>query len=281
MSDKTILVFGATGQQGGAVARHLLRHGWNVRAVTRNPEGEAAQALRDAGAEIVQANLDDPATLASAMEGVHGVFSVQNTWTDGVEGEIRQGKAVADAAKAAGVQHFLYTSVGGAERNTGIPHFESKWEVEQHIRLLQLPATVIRPVFFFDNLNVMAQPAEEGTGKVLPMGMHPERPLQMIAVDDIGAFAAVAFNNPEEYIGREIELAGDEITIPQLAQKYAAITGEPLHFVPLTVDQVKAYNEDMGAMFEWFNSSGYTAKIEDLRKVHPELKDAESWLRSR
>lgn len=281
MSDKTILVFGATGQQGGAVARHLLKHGWNVRAVTRNPEGEAAQALRDAGAEVVQANLDDPTTLANAMEGVYGVFSVQNTWTDGVEGEIRQGKAVADAAKAAGVQHFLYTSVGGAERNTGIPHFESKWEVEQYVRALELPATVIRPVFFLENIHFMAQPAEGGEGKVLPMGLHPERPLQMIAVDDIGAFAASVFNNPDEYIGRELELAGDELTIPELAQKYAAITGEPLHFVPLTIDQVKAYNEDMGIMFEWFNSNGYVAKIDELRKIHPELKDAESWLRSR
>lgn len=281
MSDKTILVFGATGQQGGAVARHLLKHGWNVRAVTRNPEGEAAQALRDAGAEVVQANLDDPATLANAMEGAYGVFSVQNTWTDGIEGEIRQGKAVADAAKAAGVQHFLYTSVGGAERNTGIPHFESKWEVEQHIRSLELPATVIRPVFFLENIHFMAQPAEGREGKVLPMGLHPERPLQMIAVDDIGAFAAVVFNNPEEYIGQELELAGDELTIPQLAQKYAAITGEPLHFVPLTVDQVKAYNEDMGIMFEWFNSDGYLAKIDELRKIHPELKNTETWLRSR
>lgn len=281
MSDKTILVFGATGQQGGAVARHLLKHGWNVRAVTRNPEGEAAQALRDAGAEVVQANLDDPTTLANAMEGVYGVFSVQNTWTDGVEGEIRQGKAVADAAKAAGVQHFLYTSVGGAERNTGIPHFESKWEVEQYVRALELPATVIRPVFFLENIHFMAQPAEGGEGKVLPMGLHPERPLQMIAVDDIGAFAASVFNNPDEYIGRELELAGDELTIPELAQKYAAITGEPLHFVPLTIDQVKAYNEDMGIMFEWFNSDGYVAKIDELRKIHPELKDAESWLRSR
>src|SRR5262245_31665050 len=132
MAEKTILVTGITGQQGGAVARHLLAKGWTVRGLSRDPDKPVVQPLREAGAEVVQGDFENRASLDSALKGVYGVFSVQNFWQPGVgaEGEIRQGKALADAAKAANIQHFLYTSVGGADRKSGIPHFESKWQIE-------------------------------------------------------------------------------------------------------------------------------------------------------
>ena len=146
-SEKTIVVTGATGQQGGATARHLLAQGWHVRALTGDPQGAAAQALAAAGAEVVSGNMYDRASLDQAFAGAYGVFSVQNFWLPdvGAAGEVRQGKIVADAAKAAGVRHLVYTSVGGDERQTGLSHFDSKWQIEEYVRSLSLPVTVLRP----------------------------------------------------------------------------------------------------------------------------------------
>jgi uncharacterized protein YbjT (DUF2867 family) len=150
---KTVLVTGATGQQGGAVAGELLANGYTVMAMTRNPEGEKAQALASLGAEVIRGDLDDAGSLEQAMGGVWGVFAVQNTWEAGIEQEEVQGKRMAEIAKKTGVQHFVYTSVASAHRNTGIPHFDNKWRVEETIRTLGLPSyTIIRPVFFMENL---------------------------------------------------------------------------------------------------------------------------------
>ena len=145
-TDKTVLVTGATGRQGGAVVRHMLAKGWKLRALTRKTNSHAARALARQGVEVVQGDLEDPSSVASASAGVYGVYSVQDFWAVGARREVQQGKNVADTAKKAGVKHFVYSSVGGAERNTGIPHWESKWEIEKHIRSLGLPATVLGPV---------------------------------------------------------------------------------------------------------------------------------------
>src|SRR5262245_45474930 len=147
-TDKTVLVTGATGRQGGAVIRHMLPKGWKLRALTRNPDGPAAQDLADQGVEVMRGDLEDPTSLERAVRGVYGVYSVQDFWTVGAKREVQQGKNMADAAKKFGVEHFVYSSVGGAERNSGIDHWESKWEVEKHIRKLGLPATIIRPAAF-------------------------------------------------------------------------------------------------------------------------------------
>jgi uncharacterized protein YbjT (DUF2867 family) len=148
---RLILVSGATGQQGGAVARSLLGRGIGVRALTRDPEKPEAKELVDLGAEVASGDLEDRSSIERVLDGVHGVFSVQQSWETGVEGEIRQGVLLADAAKAAGVDHYVYSSVGSAHRETGIPHFESKWEVEEHVRGSGVPYTVLRPVFFMQN----------------------------------------------------------------------------------------------------------------------------------
>src|SRR5215469_15478228 len=140
-----VLVAGATGRQGGAVVRHMLLKGWKLRALTRNPKSYAAQQLADKGVELVQGDLDDPASLERAARGVYGIYSVQDFWTVGARREVQQGKNLAEVAKKVGVEHFVYSSVGGAERNSGITHFETKWAVEKHIRSLGLPTTVFRP----------------------------------------------------------------------------------------------------------------------------------------
>src|SRR5215208_7552092 len=155
MNSKIIAVTGATGQQGGAIARKLLEDGWKVRALTRDQEKPAAQALASAGAELIAGDLDSRSELDAAFEGAYGVFSVQNFWLPnvGFEGEIRQGKNVADAAKAAGIGHLVFSSVGAAHRGMGQKHFESKWIIEQYIHSLELPYTILRPAAFFENFN--------------------------------------------------------------------------------------------------------------------------------
>ena len=278
-SGKIILVTGATGQQGGATARHLLADGWRVRALTRDPNKPAAQALAQAGADVVRADNDDRASLAAAMQNVYGVFSVQNNWLPevGLDGEVRQGKLIADAAKAAHVQHIVYTSLGGAERQTGIPHFESKWQIEQYIRSLDLPATVLRPVAFMENYN-WGRPAILG-GTLASIGLRPDKAHQLIAVDDIGVLAALAFDRPEEFIGRSIEIAGDALTEPQLVETFSRVIGRPVRLGPMSFGPNQQPDPEALQMFKWFDEEGYRADIQALRKLYPPLKTFETWLR--
>jgi len=270
-----ILVTGATGRQGGAVARSLLRRGIAVRALNRNPNKPAAQALAREGAEVVAGDLDDRASLMKAMQGVRGVYSVQNWWETGATREIQQGKNVADAAKAAGVGHLVYSSAGGAERNTGITHFESKWLVEEHIRRLDLPATILRPVGFMENYYI---PAVEKAliGGVLVDGVRAEKPYQLICAEDIGAFAALAFARPGDFIGKAIEIAGDELTNPQIAGVFSKVMGRPVKFrkMPLLLARV-VLGKEFHQMFKWFNESGFRADVPALRRDYPEI----SWTR--
>ncbi len=276
-TDKLIAVTGATGQQGGATTRHLLERGFRVRALTRNPKSESSLKLQAAGAEVVAADLAKPESLGAALDGVYGVFSVQNFWLPdvGFEGEIAQGKNLADAAKAAGVQHFVYTSVGGAERNTGVPHFDSKWIIEQHIEALGLPATILRPVAFMDNNLYQRDAILSGT---LPTwGIAPDRKLQIVAVDDIGAFAAIAFERPDEFISQAIELAGDDLTEDEVAAVFGRVTGRTVTVDRSQPEGAPEPDAEMVKMIKWFNEHGYQADIDALRKIHPGLKNLETW----
>ncbi|MFC8285493.1 NmrA/HSCARG family protein [Streptomyces cyaneofuscatus] len=268
---KIILVLGGTGNQGGATARELLSRGWSVRALVRDPDKPEAQALKELGAVLVRGDLEDVASLRAATEGVYGIFSVQALAyePETLAAEVRHGKAVADVAKEAGVTHFVYSSVGGAERGTGIDHFESKAEIERHIKALGLPATILRPVFFMNNLLHFADAQGE---RVMSLPVKPDKPMQFIASDDIGAFAADAFDRPAEFIGREIELAGDEITFPQVAEVYERITGTPSRLEPTPIEE---------RMFEWFAEEGYQADIPALRELHPGLLTFEQFLAQR
>lgn len=260
---KTILVTGATGQQGGAVAHSLLRQGQKIRVLTRNPD--KAAGLAKAGAEIIKGDLTDDASLAAALKGIHGVFAMSTPFEAGMDAEVRQGVQMAEAAKEAGIQHFVYTSVGGAERNTGIPHFETKWKVEQHIRRIGLPATILRPVWFMDNFGTfLGQAVRQGT---LALPMRPTTKLQMIAVQNIGEFGAAAFLRPADFLGQAIELAGDELTMPEVAAHLTQTMWRPITFRQVPDDQAEAaFGQDMAAMFRWFNERGYKADIADLQR---------------
>jgi uncharacterized protein YbjT (DUF2867 family) len=279
MSNNLIVVTGATGQQGGVVARRLLGKDWKVRALTREPSKPAAQALASAGAEIVQADNDDRASLDRAMQNAYGVFSVQNFWIPNVgkEGEVRQGKNVADAAKAAGARHLVYSSVGAAHRGMGQEHFASKYEIEQYIQALGLPYTILRPVFFMENFFWRRAAITNGT--FTGMGLRPDKGMQMIAADDIGVFVEMAFANPAEYLGKTIEIAGDELTEPQIAALFTKVIGRPVQLSQSSPSEGMQPTPEQIAMFQFFNGQGYAADIPALRKLYPGLRTFEQWLR--
>jgi uncharacterized protein YbjT (DUF2867 family) len=261
MADQLVLVTGATGQQGGAIARELLAKGYKVRAMTRKPDGDPAKALAAAGAEIVQGDLDDTASVEKALQGVWGAFAVQNTWEAGVEQEEVQGKAFANAAKKARVQHYVYSSVGSANRNTGVPHFENKARVEQTVRELGFPSFVIlRPVFFMENLSnpYLFKPKEDN---LLAVAMDPDSKLQMVAVADIGKYGALAFEKAAQLNGQAIDFAGDAKTMPEVAAAISKVTGRDIKHFRVNIEDVRSFSEDMALMFEWFDNVGYNADI--------------------
>lgn len=272
--NQTVLVLGATGNQGGAVANKLLADGWSVRAISRRPNQQAAQKLQKKGVTVVKANMDDRQSLLEAMQGVYGVYSVQPLYpSEEQKDEIQHGKTVADVAKQVGVSHFVYSSVGGAERESGVPHFETKWQVEKYVRAIGLPYTILRPAFFMENFLGFVQVHDQKL--TVPGFMNVQTKLQMISVQDIGAFAATAFNHPEEYKGKAIEIAGDEVTLSEAAKVFGQAFDSPNEIsdsagVPFRGDE----------MFEWFNTGGFQADIPSLRKIHPKMLDLSTWVKN-
>lgn len=274
----TILVSGATGNQGGAAARSLLAAGFDVRAITRNPDKPEARALSDLGAEVVRGDLDDYDPMRRAVEGVYGVFSTQQYFEAGYDGEVRQGKALADAAKEAGAEHFVYTSVATAERGTGIPHFESKSEIEDHVRESGLRYTILRPVSFMQNWEWMRGQIFEGS---IAQPLDPDKPMQQIAAEDIGAFATKAFENPELWIGREVEIAGDETTMTEAAELFSRITSRKVEYFQTPWEEFgKSVPDEISLMYRWLDEAGGEADIPALRTEYPSLATFEHYLRT-
>jgi uncharacterized protein YbjT (DUF2867 family) len=277
-NDKVILVTGATGKQGGATIAHLARRGgFKLRAMTRKPDGDPAKALAKLGVEVVAGDLDDAASLERAVAGAWGVFAVQNTWEAGVEKEEAQGKRLARIARDAGVQHYVYASVGSAHKKTGIPHFDNKFRVEETVKELRFPShAIIRPVFFMENL---LSPWFLN-GDKLTTALKPTTKLQMIASNDVGKFEADAFINAEKWKGVELDIGGDALTMPETAAAMSAALGRPLTFQQIPIEAVRQGSDDFAKMLEWFDAVGYSADIashEAKWGIRP-LKLAE-WLR--
>lgn len=270
-------VVGATGQQGGATARALLDAGATVRALVRDTGSAAARTLAQAGAQLVRADLEDAESLRAAFSGVAGVFAMTTmTGPGGTDGEVRHGRAIGDAARDAGVPRVVYSSVGGAERATGIPHFESKRRVEEHLLELGLSTTFVRPTFFMENF--ASGPQEEDGTLVLRSPLAPGVPLQMVAVDDIGAVAAAALLDPAATPGGSVEIGGDELTGEQIAATFGTRAGRPARFEPLPLD-VLGDDKDLYAMFAWFRSlPAYEADFAATRRLSPGVKDFATWV---
>ncbi|MBV9762134.1 MAG: NmrA/HSCARG family protein [Acidobacteriaceae bacterium] len=271
---KLILVTGATGHQGGAVLRHLKQKHFEVRALTRDPEQPKARALIDEGIEVVKGDLDDVPSIVRALDGASGVYSVQD-WQGGTETEVRQGENVVKAAERAVVDHIVYSSVVSSDRETGIPHFDSKFQVEERIRRAGVPYTVLRPVFFMENWLGMRQMIEQGT---IALPLKPDTRLQMIAVDDIGAFAAMAFEHAGKWRGRVMELAGDEHSMEEVARVLSGPAGREVTYRQVGWEDFKQNaGHEMAVMFRWFEDVGYHVDISAVRQERPNMLTLERW----
>ncbi len=282
-SDKTILVFGATGQQGGAVARALRGKGWAVRALVRDPEAEKARQLAAIGIDLRKGDFSDLRSIENAMSGAYGVFSIQPSSGQGAaygmtdEQEVRYGKAVADIAAASGVGHLVYTSVGAAGKGeTGMGHFDSKTAIEEHIRRLDLPSTIVRPSTFMEMLMLPGMGLEKRTFTFL---MREDQPLQMIAASDIGRIVASIFGDPERFVGRTLDISGDELTGRQLQEVFSKAAGNPITYNRFS-DSFLDENPFLGrlaALVDDGRCAG-SADIPALRSEFGELLTLAQWL---
>jgi uncharacterized protein YbjT (DUF2867 family) len=270
MSKLTVLVTGPTGQQGGALARVLLQRGHTMRAFVRNPESEKARQLSRLGAELVEGNFDDPGSLRRAASGVDAVFAMGTPYQAGPEAETRQSMAIVDAAKEAKVRHLLYSSVSDADRSTGIPHFDSKYAVEQYIRSADVPYTVVAPVYFFENfLSLFMLPAlKEGR---LTMSLPPDRKLQAIALASIASFDVQVLEKRDAFLARRINIASDELSLSEYARIISEVSGREIVYQRKPLEQVRRFSKDRAAMEGWFDRVGYSADIEGLRRQFPEV----------
>lgn len=280
--DTTIAVVGATGQQGGATADALLTAGASVRALVRDVDSAPARHLAGIGAELVMSALDRPESLVDAFAGVDAIFAMTTfAGPAGPTGEVEHGRAIAEAARAAGVDRVVYSSVGGAERETGIPHFESKRRVEEHFEALGLTTTFIRPTFFMDNFLHFSKPTVEDGTVVVRLPLPGGIPLQMVAVRDIGRAAARALLFPGELTGGAVEIAGDELTGEQIAAVFGDSQGMPARYEALPIEAL-AGNADQQAMFSWFaQSPAYLADFAASRALVPDLLDLHTWVEQR
>jgi uncharacterized protein YbjT (DUF2867 family) len=263
-----VLVTGATGHQGGSAARHLVKKGHRVRALTRQAASPKAQALAAAGVELVAGDLDDPAAIDRALTGMDAVFLITTPFESGLDAETRQAMAVVDAAQAAGA-HVVYTSVANADRRTGIPHFDSKFVVEQHIRARGIPATILAPAYFMENVWFSLPQLRQG---VYGSALSAQRPLMQVAVSDIGAATAAVLEDRAKHTGRRYDLAGDELSAEEEAAILSSVTGRPIHYVQVPIDAIRqTMGEDGVTMYEWFEHTGYAIDRDALRGAFPDV----------
>ncbi|MEZ2131930.1 MULTISPECIES: NmrA/HSCARG family protein [unclassified Sinorhizobium] len=268
---RSVLVIGATGQQGGAVAQALLARGHHVKALTRKPDSEAARRLASSAVDVVAGDLDDAASVRSAASGVDTMFLMGNSYERGTEEETRQGILAADAAKAAGVGHLIYSSVGDADKKTGIPHFESKYLVEKHVAGLGIPYTISAPVAFMENIVAPWSIAGLRQG-IHAFALPPKRVVQLVSLMDIGAFVAALAERREQVFGKRFDFAGDELTGEEQAKILSQVLGRPITYQEIPIAVMRQQSEDAALMFEWFDRVGYDADIAALRRDFPEVR---------
>ena len=268
-SQRKILVTGATGQQGGSLARLLLQKKHKVYALTRNTQSSAAQELRNKGANVVKGDLDDSDSLERAVKDVESLFLMGTPFEDGTEGETRRGKLMADIVTENKVEHLVYSSVANADKNTRIPHFESKYKVEQHIKNVGIPYTIIGPTFFMENL--LGPGLQQGQ---LTLPLTPSRILQQSALENIAEFSALVLERRKPFLGKRIDIASDEVTGEQAAKILSDEIGHTIRYIQIPLEQVRQVNEDMARMYEWYEKVGTGVDIANLHREYPEL----NWL---
>jgi uncharacterized protein YbjT (DUF2867 family) len=269
IDQKKILVTGATGQQGGTLARLLLQKKHKVYALTRNTESSTSQDLRNKGANLVKGDLDDPDSLEQAVNGVDSIFLMGTPFEDGTEAETRRGKMMADIAKEKNIEHLVYSSVANADKNTGIPHFESKYKIEQHIKNLGIPYTIIGPTFFMENF--LGPGLQQGQ---LALPLSSSSILQQSALKNIAEFSALVLEHRKPFLDKRIDIASDEVTGEQVAKILSHELGHRIRYVHVPLEQVRETNEDMARMYEWYERVGTGIDIAGLHQKYPEV----NWL---
>jgi uncharacterized protein YbjT (DUF2867 family) len=275
-----VVVCGSTGRQGGAITRHLLATGWPVRALTRDPDSPKARALRDAGAEVVQADMAERASLDRAFAGAYGVFNVQNPQIAGFDGEVTQGRNVGEAAKAAGVQHVVYGSAGMGTR-TGVPSWDSKVIIAYHMRQLGLPITILRPMAFMELMTDKDFYPQVSVWHVMPKLMGQDRALPWLAADDVGVIGAAAFADPARYVGQEIPLAGDIRTLRECRAMWVERGVKPRGFPMPVWLFARVAGKDLPIMWSWLRDGDVPLDTGPTHAVHPGAQTIRTWMDAR
>jgi uncharacterized protein YbjT (DUF2867 family) len=263
--DDSVLVTGATGLHGGAVARALLAAGRPVRALTRDGTSLRSRWLAERGAELAVGDLLDTGALVAAMRGVAAVYAVTTPFAAGAAQEIEQGTRIIAAADEAQVPWLILASVAGADRSTGIPHFESKARIEQTLRAARVPHTVVAPTYFYENLGDPAAIVARGE---LSLPLTATRPLQQVALADLGALVAALLERRRDYVGERIEVAGDEPTPQQMAEALSAAGGRSVAYEPVDLG---GRTGDIATMYRYLEHTGYQVDIAALRERFPEV----------
>jgi uncharacterized protein YbjT (DUF2867 family) len=292
VGQRKILVIGATGQQGGAVARLLLQKRHEVYALTRNTESETPkeQYLRNLGAKLIKGDLENPDSLEQATNGVDSVFLMGTPAGDGLEGETRRVKMMTDIAKEKKVAHLVYSSIVNADKNTGIPHFESKYKLEQHIKNCGIPYTIIGPTFFMENLdgptffreNLLSYSRAGLQQGQLALPLSPSTILQQIALENIAEFSTLVLERRNSFLGKRIDIASDELTGEQAAKILSDELGRKIKYVQVPLEQIRQAREDIALMYEWFERVGTGIDITNLHQQYPEVnwRRFKDWVKS-
>ncbi|HJQ29681.1 MAG TPA: NmrA/HSCARG family protein [Rubrobacter sp.] len=278
---RIIVVTGATGLQGGAVARHLLKDGWRVRGLTRDLGSKRAQALAALGAEVVQGDMADATSLRPAFEGAYAIYSVQNPFIGGPEAEVRQGKNVADVAMDVGVEHFVYGSAGTGEKGTGVPSWETKLQIEDHMKVLELPLTIMRPTAFMELMTHKKFFPAIAAWQVMPKLMGSSRRLPWLCTDDLGAIAAKAFADPHQFVGKDLLLASDVQSLDECRSIYREVIGRNPRRLPMPVwlfGRFGFVGKDLSTMWRWLRTGDVDLDTEPTRAIHPDALTVRGWL---
>lgn len=274
---KRVLVAGATGRLG-VVVQTLLQRGHSVRAMTRDPNSQAADRLHGAGVEVLYGDFDDPDSIVRAAAGTDAVFATGTAHKSGPDGELRHGHNLADAIAQAGVPHLVYSSGDGAAADSPVPLFQAKHEVEQHIRSLPLAHTILAPVYFMENLfnrwNVPALRA--GT---FPSPVPIDSPLQQLAIEDLVMFAALAIERRDEFAGRRITIASDLVTAERAAAELGRVIGREFEPEQIPREQLAP---GLRALFAWLEQTGHDVDLTTLQHHYPEVHwhSYQTWLHS-
>lgn len=278
--EKTIIVVGATGRQGQQVARHLVKDGWKVRGLTRKPTGEKAAPLRQMGVEVVQADLENMASLESAFKNAYGVYNMQAPVPGKIEIEIRQGKNVAEAARRAGIRHLVYGSAGPGTTKTGIEQWDSKIEIANAMKSMGLPLTILRPMAFMELMTDATYYPAASTWYTMPKLAGWDTRIPWLSVQDLGAIAAQAFAQPEKYIGKDVPLASDVQSLAEARRLYKEVRGrEPATF-PMPMFLFKLFvGQDIPNMWRWLASHPVNLDTTQTRQMHPQAMTVGTWLR--